>query len=186
MPRSQWHAARRESFRAARPLPPVSVPLSEAVGRVAASDVTALCDVPHYASSAMDGWAVAGAPPWRLLDETGPASAPLESGQARTIVTGGLIPQDAVGVLRSEHGAVSTEDGVVLLDRNADARADEPAANEHVRPAGEEVTASDTIIHAGAVLNPAHIAVAAVCGHDELSVLPRPSVSLVLTGDEVV
>ena len=170
----------------ARPLPPVSVPLGEAVGRVAAGDVIALCDVPHYASSAMDGWAVAGAPPWRLLDGSGSASAPLESGQARTIVTGGLIPQDADGVLRSEHGAVRTEGGVVLLDRNADARADEPAAKEHVRPAGEEVTASDTIIHAGTVLNPAHIAVAAVCGHDEVSVLPRPRVSLVLTGDEVV
>ncbi|WP_349901792.1 molybdopterin molybdotransferase MoeA [Parafrigoribacterium humi] len=186
MPRSQWHAARRESFRAARPLAAVSVPLSEAVGRVAASDVSALCDVPHYASSAMDGWAVAGAPPWRLLDGNGVASAPLESGQARTIVTGGLIPPNAVGVLRSEHGAVRTEGGVVLLDRNADARADEPATDEHVRPAGEEVTASDTVIHAGTVLNPAHIAVAAVCGHDEVSVLPRPSVSLVLTGDEVV
>src|SRR6185312_14586629 len=35
-------------------------------------------------------------------------------------------------------------------------------------------------------LNPAHVAVAAVCGHDELLVLPRPRVSLVLTGDEVV
>src|SRR6185312_14450954 len=151
MPRPQWRAARQESFRAARPLTPVSVALSEAVGRVAASDITALCDVPHYASSAMDGWAVAGEPPWRLLDGNGPASAPLESGQARTIVTGGLIPRGATGVLRSEHG----------------------------RPAGEEVTASDTIIHAGTLLNPAHVAVAAVCGHDELLVLPRPRVSLV-------
>ena len=196
MPRAEWHAARQESFRAARALPATAVPLDAAVGRTAARDIVALCDVPHYASSAMDGWAVAGEPPWRLVDRRlvdrhsadghGVESRAISGGQARTIVTGGLIPEGADGVLRSEHGTIRIDAGVELLERGPDARADEPAANEHVRPAGEEVTASDTVIRAGTVLNPAHIAVAAVCGHDELSVLPRPRVSLVLTGDEVV
>jgi molybdopterin molybdotransferase len=93
-------------------------------------------------------------------------------------------------VLRSEHGTVAGTstgtDGTARLERNSSAREDEPREGEHVRPAGEEVRMSEAIIRAGTVLNPAHIAIAAVSGHDELSVLPRPRVGLVLTGDEVV
>ncbi len=181
MPRSEWHAARTESFRAAQPQAAVPIPLGAAVGRIAASDIVALCDVPHYASSAMDGWAVAGEPPWQIVTDTA-----LTSGRARVIVTGGLVPSGTDGVLRSEHGVIRTDTGGEVLERGADARRDEPRTNEHVRPAGEEVTISDIIIRAGTTLNPAHIAVAAVCGYDELSVLPRPRVSLVLTGGEVV
>lgn len=180
-PRPDWDSARRASFRAAAPLPAVRVSLHAAVGRTVAHDVVAPCEVPHYASSAMDGWAVAGPPPWRLV--SGEALAP---GEAKPIVTGGLVPHGADGVLRSEHGVVTTSDGSTFLTRSAGARADEPRPQEHVRPAGEEVALSEIVIHAGAVLNPAHVAVAAVCGFDELSVLPIPTVALVLTGDEVI
>lgn len=177
-----WDWARRCAFAVTTPLAPVSIPLGEAVGRISASDVDALCDVPHYASSAMDGWAVAGPPPWRLRAVSargvGDAIAP---GDARTIVTGGLIPAGADRVLRSEHGVLVDS----TLDRTADAATGEPRRGEHIRPAGEEARKSETVIRSGTVLNPAHVAVAAVCGHDELSVLPRPRVSLVLTGDEV-
>ncbi|MFD1214961.1 molybdopterin-binding protein, partial [Arthrobacter sp. GCM10027362] len=62
----------------------------------------------------------------------------------------------------------------------------EPPAGRHIRPAGEETRAGETVIAAGTVLNPAHLAIAAVCGHDELPVLRRPEVALLLTGDEVV
>lgn len=181
VPRLDWHTARHESFHTATPLADTSVPLNTAVGRIAARDVVALCDVPHYASSAMDGWAVAGPPPWRII--TGDL---LTHGEAHAIVTGGLVPAGADGVLRSEHGVVTATGDSVTLDLNASARPGEPEAGEHVRPAGEEVTSSDTVIRAGTTLNPAHIAVAAVCGYDEVSVLPRPRVSLILTGDEVV
>jgi molybdopterin molybdotransferase len=176
-PRPDWHAARHQIYLAATPLPATPVPLNEAVGRVVASDVIALCEVPHYASSAMDGWAVAGPAPWRIVK-----AAALAAGEASLIVTGGLVPTGADGVLRSEHGGA----GSALLDRSSEAREDEPREGEHVRPAGEEVAFHDTVIRAGTTLNPAHIAVAAVCGYDELCVLPRPRVSLVLTGDEVV
>jgi molybdopterin molybdotransferase len=183
--RPDWDTARRWSFLAATPLDPIAVPLREAVSRTVANDVVALCEVPHYASSAMDGWAVAGPAPWRVVN-----ARALAPGEASPIVTGGLVPAGASGVLRSEHGAViDTGTGTgdaALLERNSAAREDEPRAGEHVRPAGEEVGMAETVIRAGTVLNPAHIAVAAVSGHDELSVLPRPRVGLVLTGDEVV
>ena len=50
------------------------VPLAEAFGRTLAEDLRALFDVPHYDSSAMDGYAVSGPPPW-TLDDTGSAFA---------------------------------------------------------------------------------------------------------------
>ena len=77
-PRPNWHAARHESFLASTPLGATAVPLSEAVGRTVASNVVALCEVPHYASSAMDGWAVSGLAPWRLVSAT-----TLAAGEAR-------------------------------------------------------------------------------------------------------
>lgn len=156
-------------------------PLDQAVNRTVARDVVALCPVPHYASSAMDGWVVRGPAPWQLVD-----AGRLEPGQATTIATGGLIPEHADGVLRSEHGHRHSISGVAVLDRNAQADKDEPHAGEHVRLAGEEVGAADLVITAGTVLNPAHIALAAVAGHDVLPVVRTPRVGLILTGDEVV
>ncbi len=57
--------------------------------------------------------------------------------------------------------------------------------NTSGRPA-EEAAAGDVLIKGGAVLNPAHLALAALAGHDTLPVLGKPVVRLVLTGSEVV
>ncbi|MEO7005939.1 MAG: molybdopterin molybdotransferase MoeA [Terrimesophilobacter sp.] len=179
--RPDWHSARSYAYRTPRRLPPESVPLSDAIGRVLADDIVALCDVPHYASSAMDGWAVAGGGHWRLT-----SSNRLAPGEAAAIVTGGLVPAGARAVLRSEHGAVHDVDGGQVVSVNDGARPGEPADGDNVRPAGEEVTRSDVVFRSGTRLNPAHVSVAAVCGYDELPVLRAPRVGLILTGDEVV
>jgi molybdopterin molybdotransferase len=151
------------------------------VGRILAADVVALLDVPHYASSAMDGWAVAGDPPWRLVE-----GAQLEPGEAAAIVTGGVVPPGTRGVLRSEHGESRELDGIPALVLNDEAEPGEPWPGQHIRPAAEEARASETVIASGTLLNLAHIAVAAGCGHDRLRVSARPRVELLLTGDEVV
>ncbi|MCU1637408.1 MAG: molybdopterin molybdotransferase MoeA [Microbacteriaceae bacterium] len=174
---THWSEARRTAFTAASALPPEIVPLDRAVGRLLTASVTALSDVSHYASSAMDGWAVAGDAPWQLVD-----SANLEPGQATLVVTGGVIPGGAGGVLRSENGLVEGW----MLAPNDRARADEPRAGEHIRPAGEEAVAGEVVVTAGTVLNPAHVAVAAGCGNDEMTVARLPRVGLVLTGNEVI
>ncbi len=179
--RPGWHTARHYCHQVAAALPAEATPLDQAVARTAACDVVALCGVPHYDSSAMDGWVVRGPAPWQLVD-----AGRLEPGQAATIATGGLIPGHAHGVLRSEHGHLHSINGVGVLDRNAQAGEDEPHAGEHVRPTGEEVGESDIVITAGTVLNPAHIALAAAAGHDVLQVVRTPQVGLILTGNEVV
>ena len=193
-PNAAWEQARSSAYSAGRALPYETVPLAEALGQILALDVTALQPVPHYASSAMDGWAVSGPPPWQLVRHEEPPAErwqihkesgrrPLQSGQAVAILTGGMIPAGAHSVLRSESGILSGDD---LLTLSPSARAGEPGVGEHIRPAGEEAAAGEVTIHRGTLLNPAHIALAAVCGHDTLPVLRAPRVSLLLTGDEVI
>lgn len=191
-----WEDARRLAYESATPKPVQTVKLADALGQTLAEPAVALQPIPHYASSAMDGWALSGEPPWKLVTPVPVDESPwhrahehkksgyatLEPGQATFILTGGVVPPGATGILRTEHGAI--RDGV--LNRNERARPDEPRENEHIRPAGEEAAQGTETIAAGSVLNPAQIALAAVCGYDTLPVLRAPRVSLLLTGDEVI
>lgn len=182
-PTPGWAEARRIAFECASPLPSESVALESAGGRTAARDVSARQDIPHYASSAMDGWAVSGPGPWTLAEQ-GQALSP---GQAATIATGGLVPPGACSILRKESGRLTRDpDGTRLLTLHGHALHGEPKPGRHIRPAGEEAAAGEVLIPAGTVLNPAHIALAAVAGHDELQVNAKPLVAIVLTGSEVV
>ncbi|MFC9771080.1 MULTISPECIES: molybdopterin molybdotransferase MoeA [unclassified Pseudarthrobacter] len=178
-----WPEARRLAYDCAGPLPSVHVPLHQAAGRTLSSPVTALQDLPHYASSAMDGWALNGDGPWLLAG----GQQPLAPGTAAVIATGGLVPDGATAVLRKESGLVGEDGtGCPVLNVRADAKPGEPRRGQHVRPAGTEALAGETLIPAGTVLNPAHLALAAVAGHDQVEVQSQPVVSVVLTGSEVV
>ncbi|MBW4042686.1 MAG: molybdopterin molybdotransferase MoeA [Acidobacteria bacterium] len=153
------------------PLPAIAVALHTSVGAVLAQDAIALRPVPHFDSSAMDGWAVAGPPPWRLsLD------GELLPGRARGVVTGGVLPAGSEAVVRAEHGELRGD----VLDAAA------PEHGAHVRPAGEEASAGTVLVPAGTRLSPAHVAVLAIAGTDLVCVRRRPTVGFVLTGDEVV
>lgn len=173
--RPDWQSARRAAHSAARALEAALVPLGAAAARILAADVAALCDVPHYPSSAMDGWAVSGPGPWQIEppDRDAPALRP---GEARLIVTGGLVPAGTDRIVPNERA--SLEAGVLT-------EVGDPGRRDHIRPAGEEARRGDIVLRAGIRLNPAHIAVAAASGHDDLPVRGRPRVALVLTGDEV-
>lgn len=178
-----WQEARQVSFDCATPIPAGPVRLADAIGRTLATDIVALQDIPHYASSAMDGWAVNGTGPW-ILSEPGLRLAPHE---ASPIVTGGLIPAGAKAVLRSESGVLTTDDeGLPVLAVGGGARPGEPRNGQHIRKAGEEALGGETLVQSGMVLNPAHIALAALAGHDTVEVLGKPVVKLLLTGAEVV
>ncbi|MBT2585039.1 molybdopterin molybdotransferase MoeA [Arthrobacter sp. ISL-95] len=174
-----WAQARQLAYQCARPLPALAVTLREAVGGTLTSPITAQQDLPHYASSAMDGWAVNGNGPWKLTTP----GRPLAEGEASVIATGGLVPTGAATVLRKESGCV-LGDGYLSLGHGS--KPGETLPGRHIRPAGEEATAGDVLIPAGTLLNPAHIALAAVAGHDHLQVQRKPRVAVVLTGSEVV
>ncbi|TLM84138.1 molybdopterin molybdotransferase MoeA [Pseudarthrobacter sp. NamE5] len=178
-----WEEARQAAFDAATPIPAGPVALELALGRRLDRDIVALHDMPHYASSAMDGWAVNGTGPWIPVEP----GTPLAPHQASPIVTGGLIPPGGKSVLRSESAVLGEdEEGLPILMTGGTARPGEPRTGQHVRKAGEEALEGDVLVTAGVVLNPAHLALAALAGYDELVVQGRPLVRLLLTGSEVV
>ncbi|HJV97912.1 MAG TPA: molybdopterin molybdotransferase MoeA [Arthrobacter sp.] len=182
-PSPTWAEARQLAFDCAVPLAPVEVPLALAAGHTLTRDVAALQKLPHYDSSAMDGWAINGGGPWILAGHE-PFRCP---GSASVIATGGLVPVGAQSILRKESGQIHKDaDGSLLLRLHDNAKEGEPGPGQHIRPAGEEAAAGEVLIPAGTTLNPAHIALAAVAGHDNLQVQAQPVVGIVLTGSEVV
>ncbi|MGK4582065.1 molybdopterin molybdotransferase MoeA [Kitasatospora sp. HPMI-4] len=194
--RGGWPQARRAARLAVRgPLPKVEVPLSEALGRTLAAPLAALTDLPGFDTSAMDGWAVAGPGPWhtsgRILagdrpDPDTPAGTgepgegprgALADGEAVEIATGARVPDGATGVLRREHGRVDRG----LLHPLCDV-----APGQDVRPRGQECRRGEPLLPAGTPVTPAVLGLAAACGLDSLAVHRRPTVELLLLGDELL
>ncbi len=172
------------------PLPPRQVPLGEALGCVLAEDVRAGEDIPPFANSAMDGFAVrsadvarasAAAPvPLRLAGEVFAGTAMLPTvapGTAARIMTGGALPPGADAVVPVEQAAA--EDDRVLVRLAAG-----PGA--FVREAGEDVRSGTVVLARGRVLDPAAIGMLASVGRRAATAHPRPRVTVVSTGDELV
>jgi len=171
-----WDTARQLAH-AAAPLSPRRVPLAEAAGATLAGPLLALRCSPAFDASAMDGYAVAGLPPWHQVGrlEAGQAwPAPLAAGTAVEIATGAPLPVGARGVLRYEDAAVVN--GLVTGD---------PGRASHVRATGSDVRTGQEILPAGAALTPAALGLAAAAGHDDLLVRPRPRVYVIVTGREL-
>jgi molybdopterin molybdotransferase len=170
-----------------------TVPLHEAAGRTLAGPLHSLTALPASATSAMDGWAVRGEEPWLLGDPIlagdPPTTTTLAAGTARPIATGGCVPPGAHGILRSEHGDVTpgaTGTTARTLRRNDRATPGEPAAGEHVRARGEECGLDERLLEAGCVLTAPRLALAAVTGHDTVTVTVAPRLELMLLGSEVI
>jgi molybdopterin molybdotransferase len=173
-----------------RPLPPREVPLHEALGCLLAEDVTAAEDLPPFANSAMDGFALRAADvaaasdtapaALRLAGEVFAGSARLprvEPGTAVRIMTGGPLPPGADAVVPVER--TSVDGGTVQVRLAAGERA-------FVREAGEDVRAGTVVLERGRQLDPAAIGMLASVGRREVPVHPRPRVAVVSTGDELV
>ena len=175
--------ARRRVLALCRPLEPEDVALERALGRTLAHDVVAAGDVPPYAGSAMDGFAILAGPAGRSLaivaeSSAGhPSDAAVEEGHAIRISTGAAVPGGATAVIRVED--TSEADGHVTIHA-----ATEPGRN--LRAAGEDVRAGTTVLRAGAELGAAELGVAAGAGVAALPCTRRPRVAVLATGDELV
>ncbi|MFG1702514.1 molybdopterin molybdotransferase MoeA [Nonomuraea sp. M3C6] len=182
-----WGSARALAAGSACPLGPVSVPLSDALGCRLAAPLVALVAVPGVDVSAMDGYAVAGSGPWRVVGQVLAGGAPhegeLRPGEAVEIATGAPTPAGADSVLPYEHADV----GLAAASRTDAVRvAGAVEAGRHIRRRGEDIAEGAVVLGAGAVVTPVVLGLAAGLGHDELRVRPRPRVTVLVTGDEVV
>jgi molybdopterin molybdotransferase len=167
----------------ARPLPAELVPIASSAGRVVAEDVRAQVDLPPFASSAMDGFAVRSADLPGTLEIVGESAAGspyegrFEPGATVAISTGAVVPDEADAVVPVEL-VVKKENRVEFT------HAAEPGAN--VRPAGSDAAAGGVVVATGERLTPARLAAAAAAGLGAVSCRRRPQVAVLATGSELV
>lgn len=169
----------------ARPLPCESVALDAAADRVLTADLRARGDAPRAAVSAMDGYAVRDADlatlPARLPIATvafaGRADVPvLPPGTCARVFTGGPVPHGADRILVQE---IVGRDGDVALFEVP------PGPGNHIRAAGSDFRSGDTLLPAGTVLGFRAMVAAAAADVANLSVVRRPRVVILGTGDEL-
>lgn len=169
---------------------PVTVPIAETLGLTLAADVVAPLSLPGFDNSAMDGYAVVAEDiasattenPVRLpVTEDIPAGRTdqleLKLGAAHRIMTGAPLPNGATAVVPVE----ATDGAIDTVEIRAAAK-----TGQHIRRAGEDVTAGTTVLHAGQPLTPAALGLVAALGLAELTVLPRLRVLVLSTGSELV
>ena len=188
-----WTQARALAARAAGgPRPPVRLPFPDALGGTLAAPLEALTDLPAFDTSAMDGWAVSGPGPWRLVGSPSAegilagrdTAGPLADGAAVRIATGAQLPPGATAVLRSEDGRVRRgNNGVELLH---DHGATPLEQGRDIRPRGQECRTGELLLPPGTAVTPAVLGLAAAAGCDLLSVHRRPTVELLVLGDELL
>jgi molybdopterin molybdotransferase len=164
------------------PLPAELVPLEQASGRVLAAPARATCDLPPFASSAMDGFAVRAADtPGRLpvvarIAAGRPASRPLTAGEAMAIATGGVVPEGADAVVPIER-AEETGEHVEIPEA--------AISGANVRPRGGDVVAGDVVVESGARLGAVQVGALAAAGVAEVECGRRPRVAVLTTGTEL-
>ena len=173
---------------------PITLPLADTLGLVLADDVLAPLSLPGFDNSAMDGYAVvaddvASATPEQPVllpvaedipaGRTDPLT--LKPGTAHRIMTGAPLPSGATAVVPVEatDSDFSTATDTVTIRSSA-------KPDQHIRHAGEDVTAGTTVLRAGQVVTPAALGLAAALGLGELTVVPRQRVLVMSTGTELV
>ncbi len=171
-----------------RPLEQVELPLEAALGCFLAEEVPAPADIPPFANSAMDGFAVRSsdlegggaelAVKGVLPAGSPPPAEPLAPGEAIQIMTGAVMPAGADAVAIVERTERLSADRVRILDP--------VEAGANVRRAGSDFRAGERGLSKGDLIGPGQVAVLASFGLAMVPVVRRPRVGVLSTGDELV
>lgn len=179
----QWIADRCQRLAA------VDMQLSDALHCVLAEDVTSSEQVPPFANTAMDGFAVRAedvrsVPCDLVVIATLAAGAkpmmPVGQGQAVRIMTGAAIPEGADTIVPVENidRATTTETSVRIMET--------AQVGDAIRPAGEDIEVGQLVFEAGAVLTAGHLGVLSSIGATTVRVYPRLRLGVLSTGDELI
>ncbi|MBK9106875.1 MAG: molybdopterin molybdotransferase MoeA [Saprospiraceae bacterium] len=161
-----------------------TVCLSSAYGMILAQAVVSKIDVPAFDNSAMDGYAVKYDDQIHSFRVTQYIQAgeltnmELNSGEAAQIFTGAPIPKNADTVIPRE--LISVSDGNINFSPNIISR------GMHIRKRASQNATDEIIAQAGAFMNPGLIALLSSCGVQSVVVYKRPSVSFIVTGNELI
>jgi molybdopterin molybdotransferase len=179
--------AQAEGLRYAMPLKPEVIAVGPpALGLAVAEDIPADRDLPPFPKAMMDGFAVRAADcvepnaTLTVIEEIAAGQMPTKAigaGQTSRVNTGSPVPDGADAV-------VMIEDCNVASDRVAIGAT--AAVGQNVQPIGREMRRGETVIAAGAILGPAHLAVLSTVGRISVMAYPLPRVSILATGNELV
>jgi len=166
-------------------LPPVKLALPGAAAMVLAEDVYATINIPAFAQSSMDGYAFSF-PDWQtnkplkikgMMAAGSNETAALSPGNAVRIFTGAAVPAGADTVVMQEKTKIEN-DYLVIEDENI-------LQGLNVRAKGSEIKAGDLALAKDVLLMPAAIGFLAGIGITKVLVYPHPSVSIIVTGNEL-
>ncbi len=167
------------------PLPAERVPLMDALGRALAEPIVSGREIPPWANSSMDGYAVRAADTTRTpahLTVVGTITAGampargVGAGEAMRIFTGAPLPPGADAVIPQEDTVAAN--GHVTLNASV-------TTGAYVRPRGEDLRVGDAVLSPGTALGPAEIGLLATLGYAQVRVHRRPRVAVLSTGNEL-
>jgi len=162
--------------------------------RVLAQDIYARCDVPSFANSAMDGYALRCADvknaSWKspvilgVVDDIAAgyvSKKKLKNGQAIRIMTGAPIPQGADSVVMVEFTQKFKSDAgeFVKVFKTTEYK-------ENIRAKAEDVKKGEKVLGKGSLIRPQEMGILASLGVDSIRVAKKPKVGILTTGDELV
>jgi len=172
------------------PLAAEEIEIAEACGRVLTADVVSEIDVPAFRRASMDGYALQGEQTvgagdynrlaFQLVGESLPGRAfegVVQTGQAVRIMTGAPVPEGADAVVPAEYAAEREEQVDISLT---------VSPRKNVADPGEDVQRGVTVLSSGRRLRPQDVGLLASIGKSVISVVRRPRVRILTTGDEVV
>jgi molybdopterin molybdotransferase len=174
------------------------VPLLEALGRVLAQDVVAQDSLPPFANSSMDGYALIAAD-LAAASQENPAilrvvgdvaagavqDVVVQRGTAVRIMTGAPVPPGANAVVPVEDTDEAWRNRERPLPEQIQVhRPVQPG--DYIRHPGEDIESGQTILEKGHILRPQEVGVLASLGISYVSVIRRPRVAILATGDELL
>jgi len=164
-------------------LAPVKKSIPESAGQILAKDVFAFADIPSFRQSSMDGYAIIFADRNKSLQLSGTmmagssSSINLQKGNAVRIFTGAPLPDGADTVVMQEK-VIKKGDAITVEDSDL-------TEGKNVRNKGAEIKSGDLAMREGTLLTPAAIGFLSGIGISEVYVYPLPSISIVITGNEI-
>lgn len=167
------------------------IPLGESIGRVLATDVRSDINLPDFARSIMDGFAVKGSSTFGA-SEGNPAYLHLKGtiamgessnlavgpGEAVRISTGGMLPAGADSVVMVEH-TEAIDDTTIEVYRSV-------APGQNMIAVGEDIKQGEAALTGGSRIRPQEAGLLAALGRETVTVFRKPTVGIISTGDEIV
>ncbi|MFI5201802.1 MAG: gephyrin-like molybdotransferase Glp [Candidatus Kapaibacterium sp.] len=164
----------------------IQAPILESLGLALAKPVAARADSPRFDASAVDGYAVSLADFSNGVPVTLPIAGTLHAGAAsrkalkpgstQRIFTGAPVPKGADAIVMQED---------ITLIENRVSFTTLPKLGTYIRKHGAEFRRGERLFEMGTIITPAVAQSLAACGYAKVKVHARPSVSIIVTGDEL-